>query len=189
MGIIILKKFFFPFFILFLTNISFSNTADSIITSKRVIKKLKINKHKLTIIYFLEPSCPISQKYQTIIKSINKENNNSEVNSIFIFPNNFSSKNETEKFALEIDSNSRIIFDNKKYYTSQIGGSITPEVFLITNLGEIIYNGAIDDWYYALGKNRNLTSNFYLKNAIYNYLNKLPIIPKKTEAIGCVIEI
>lgn len=183
-----LKILIFLLFSIFLKNSCFSNSNDSLI-SKRIVKKLKINSNILSVIYFLEPSCPISQKYQSIIGTLIKEYNNSEINSIFIFPNNFSTKSLINKFADEIDLKSKIIFDKKKYYTTKIGGTVTPEVFLVAKTGQIIYHGAIDDWFYALGKNRNFASNLYLKNAINNYLNKQPIIPKKTEAIGCVIEI
>ncbi|MES2798272.1 MAG: hypothetical protein V4683_20050 [Bacteroidota bacterium] len=158
------------------------------LNSKRILKKLEINQHNLNLFYFLEPTCPISQKYQSVISAINKEFTINDVNSTFIFPNKFSSPNSNIQFANEIDPKSSVILDQKKSITNQLGAKTTPEVFLINSKGEIEYKGAIDDWFYQLGKKRNEPTQHYLKNAIKNYLLKYPIIPKFTEAIGCDIE-
>lgn len=166
----------------------FSQTGNLKIDSKKVIKLLKISKHDLNLIYFLEPSCPVSQKYQSIIASIGKEFQTKDINTTFIYPGTFSSEKEIVQFSNEINPGIKIIFDSKKTFTSEIGAKITPEVFLINYKGEIEYHGAIDDWYYQLGRSRNEPTQHYLRNAINNYLLKHPIIPKFTEAIGCDIE-
>ena len=180
-------KLLFIVFFLIIQFKAFSQIKREIINSKNIIKKLEIHKHNLNLIYFLEPSCPISQNYKSIISAINKEFKISDINSTFIFPNKFSS-HLASQFANEIDPKSVVILDSKKNITTQFGAKITPEVFLVNSKGEIEYKGAIDDWYYQLGKKRNEPTQFYLKNAIKNYLLKYPIIPKFTEAIGCDIE-
>jgi thiol-disulfide isomerase/thioredoxin len=165
-----------------------SNCFSQKIESKKVINVLKISKNRLNLVYFLEPSCPVSQKYQSVIASIGKEFQTAAISTTFIFPASFSSQKEIVQFATEIDAKVAVVFDFKKKITSKIGAKITPEVFLINDLGEIEYHGAIDDWYYQLGKSRNEPTQHYLRNAINNYLLKTPIMPKFTQAIGCDIE-
>ena len=184
-----MKKFLFFFLIFLSTQIEIFSKTDSTLAYKKVIHKLKIEKHKLNILYFLEPTCPISQKYQAIISDLNKEFAIEEIQSIFIFPNTFSTKAETLQFANEIDKKSVKIFDSQKKITKIIGATITPEVFLINKYGKIIYQGAIDDWFYALGKKRVQASTYFLKNAINNYKKGVEINPTKTEAFGCDIEL
>jgi thioredoxin-related protein len=180
-------KFIFLFLIFCQTSFGQKTKINGI--SQKVMRKLKIEAQSLNLIYFLEPSCPICQKYETIINSIQNEYLSQKIRTTFIFPNKFSSKKEIVKFVNEIDKKANIILDNKKYFTSQLGATITPEVLLLNNKGEIIYQGAIDDWYFALGKNRKTANEFYLKNAINNYLTNKIISPQKTLAIGCDIEI
>jgi hypothetical protein len=59
---------------------------------------------------------------------------------------------------------------------------------LFDRSGNEIYRGAIDNWFFALGKYRNETTEHYLENAIQAMLDsRLPEI-RKTEAVGCFIE-
>ncbi len=62
-------------------------------------------------------------------------------------------------------------------------------VFLDTECpkGEVLYRGAIDNWYHALGKNRPAPTEHYLKNALDAVLNNTPILTQRTEAVGCLM--
>ena len=51
---------------------------------------------------------------------------------------------------------------------------------------EIVYRGATDDWFYALGKTRTITRHLYLKNALMAQLNNQPVLIFKTDPIGCI---
>lgn len=156
--------------------------------SNKVLRKIKAKKNKLTAVYFLEPSCPISQKYQNKIKEIDSLYQHADLKSVFIYPNSFSKKQECIKFGNDVNKYSRNIFDRKKDFSKHFEARITPEVFLVNIKGEIIYQGAIDNWFYALGRARKETDEFYLINAIKNSLSLKTISPNKTEAIGCDIE-
>lgn len=181
-------KILYLHILLFINFSGFSQEENLKISSKKLLKTLQTANHNLTLVYFLEPSCPVSQKYQTVISGIKKEYQTVDLNFTFVFPASFSTKKEIITFANEIDPFAKIIFDPDKLISRKIGAKITPEAFLINFKGEIEYQGAIDDWYYQLGRNRIEPSQHYLRNAIKNYLLKYPIIPKFTEAIGCDIE-
>jgi hypothetical protein len=183
-----MKKLIFAGFIFFINLSAFSQNTELKVLNKRVIKALKINKSELNLFYFLEPSCPISQKYQSIIQKLNLTFDSLGIKSTFIYPNSFSKNDEINQFSKEIDFKAAVLLDFNKYFTRKIGAKITPEVFLINKKGQIKYKGAIDDWYYQLGKNRKQITNHYLINAVNNYFANSEINPKITEAIGCDIE-
>lgn len=71
-------------------------------------------------------------------------------------------------------------------FMKQLKTDVTPEVFLITPEGVIVYRGGINDWFVGLGKYRTVVTEAYLKNALDAYLAGLPIQKPKTKAIGCV---
>jgi ABC-type uncharacterized transport system ATPase subunit len=71
--------------------------------------------------------------------------------------------------------------------TTYIKGTVTPEVILMNQQGEVIYRGAIDDWVSDLGKKKLVVSNEYLKTAIKQYLQNQTVSIKSVEPIGCLI--
>ena len=58
---------------------------------------------------------------------------------------------------------------------------------MIDNEGNLIYRGMIDNWFYALGKYRKITTAYYLEDAINAYLKGEDVSIKQTEPIGCFI--
>ena len=69
-----------------------------------------------------------------------------------------------------------------------LGAKVTPEVFLLDQEYTIHYNGAIDNWFYSLGKNRNLITSHYLEDAMNSLLNGTKIQIPYVQAICCYIE-
>ncbi|MEP2771132.1 MAG: hypothetical protein ABJH05_03220 [Fulvivirga sp.] len=66
--------------------------------------------------------------------------------------------------------------------------SVTPEVLLLNTKDEVLYRGAIDNWFYALGKNRRNITETYLKDALSQLMNGQEPKLTSTKPIGCIIE-
>ncbi len=77
--------------------------------------------------------------------------------------------------------------DRKYALDEHWDASVTPEVVMTSPIGEVLYQGAIDNWYYALGKNRPEPTEQYLKNALDAFLAGQPIEQKRTKAVGCMM--
>jgi hypothetical protein len=71
---------------------------------------------------------------------------------------------------------------------SYLDAKVTPEVFLFDKEFELRYKGAIDNWFYELGKYRRVTSDHYLIDALQSVLGGEDPIIMETEAIGCLIQ-
>ena len=80
------------------------------------------------------------------------------------------------------------IMDRNFALTKQLNAKITPEVFVVNENREILYHGAIDNWFYALGKNRMHITEHYLEDAIKSILKKEQITRAYVAAIGCFIK-
>ena len=65
--------------------------------------------------------------------------------------------------------------------------SATPEAILLSAGDELIYKGAIDNWYTALGKSRIKATENYLQDAIDRALKQERVYLKRTIPVGCLI--
>jgi len=82
----------------------------------------------------------------------------------------------------------KFLDDKKHVITNQYGATITPEAILIDKNQQVIYQGAIDNWFFELGRNRLEVTEHYLIDAIEASMKgQMPSI-KRTEAIGCFIQ-
>ena len=90
-----------------------------------------------------------------------------------------------KEYNLEVNT----LLDYNYKLTRLTGAEITPQVSVIANYGEIVYSGAIDDRAYAPGKKRQVGSGRFLDSALNAILNNQDPPVKKTEALGCLIEL
>lgn len=82
----------------------------------------------------------------------------------------------------------KLVDDKSHQMTVKLNASITPEVFLLSVTGEVLYSGAIDNWFFELGRYRPEITENYLIDAITATLNQKAPTVTKTTAIGCFIQ-
>ncbi len=146
------------------------------------------NASKIKIYYFIATTCPISQKYTQEINRLNKVYASKDIEMFLVFPTVKNNKKEVEAFCTTYQITIPYITDRNFALTKQLNAKITPEVFVVNENREILYHGAINNWYYALGKNRMHITEHYLEDAIKAILNKEKILKEYVAAIGCFIK-
>ncbi|MBX2914872.1 MAG: hypothetical protein KF856_06320 [Cyclobacteriaceae bacterium] len=82
----------------------------------------------------------------------------------------------------------RLVDDKSHRITKKLAATITPEVFLLSGSEEVLYSGAIDNWFFELGRYRPEITEHYLLDAITATLNQTTPAVTKTTAIGCFIQ-
>lgn len=137
-------------------------------------------------VLFLGTDCPITQKYITRIKDIVSEFE-STTDFYGVFPAQFSLK-EIKRFKKDYKLSISLMRDDKMELAHFLGATVTPEVFLMDDELELQYKGAIDNWFYELGKSRITTSERYLSDALSALAHGEKPLLKETEAIGCFIQ-
>ena len=150
----------------------------------------KINK-KLTIYFFIATSCPISQQYTKEIIRLQDIYGKKGVSINLVFPNDGkkSIKKEIKEFNSIYKLTTPFIDDKHFKLTKKFNAIVTPEVFLLSSTGGILYHGAIDNWYYQLGKNRINITEHYLEDALLEALQEKAITKPYAEPFGCFIEV
>lgn len=141
-----------------------------------------------TVYVFLNTECPISQQYSPSLTALHKQFGHSGIRFIAVIPLRTDSpavirtfqKTYILPFATLPDANARL--------AHQFRALVTPEVVVVQADGRVRYQGAIDDWYVALGKHRPQPRQHYLRDALNSLLAGHDVLTPRTEAVGCLIE-
>ncbi len=145
---------------------------------------------KILVQYFIHTTCPISQKYTLTIHEIAKKFQNKPVQFelVFLDIKKANQLKEVKSFLQKYQLNIPYKTYSNTDYATTMGVKVTPEVLVVYNQ-QIQYQGAIDDWFIDWGKNKKQPEQFYLINALNSLLSNQTVWIKKTNAIGCLIEL
>lgn len=171
-----------------LFNISFSTIAQKLNTDNEQGFNFKtLKKNKASIIVFFDPECPICQKYTKNLAEIDKKYAADGIKLYIVYPFKVLEKSSLAEFREEYKFDLPIIFDPKRRLLKKVKANYSPEVFLLNNKRKTLYHGAIDNWFYGLGRNRTMPTEFYLLDAIEKFNNNQEIIIKYIEPVGCML--
>ncbi len=143
--------------------------------------------HDFTLYILLAHDCPICQKYGAKFRELNSKYAADVLQVIGIAPADGVTREKIDTFASTYQLDFPVLLDSRKVFTHVFKGKVTPEVFLVSKEGDLLYRGKIDNWFYELGKYRNVVTENYLDDAIAAALSGNVIMPNKTEPIGCML--
>jgi len=143
------------------------------------------------LIVFYSSECPICKKTARPLADIIQEYAPQGLNVTLVFPGSFEQKKKVERFCKEhrLSDNIKtsVVFDKSHEWVRKYHASITPEFFLISPQGDVLYSGALDDRFVKVGVQKPFAEKHYLKDALQAALNGREIPLKRTEPIGCYI--
>ena len=170
---------------------------------KRIMKYTEINllnieeepsalyqlEFQFKVFTFLSPECPLSENYTRTLLDLQEQFLSEDVDFYYVFPGTFYPRPQIEVFMdrynLPLD---RLLYDPEYHFKDYCNANTTPEVFLIDDMGVILYKGAIDNWAITLGKQRQIISEHYLVDALNDVISGKKVMLAKTRAVGCIIE-
>ncbi len=143
---------------------------------------------KIQVAIFMAVDCPITQKYLNTIKEIASQYSDKSVQFVGYFPVGLTKKESTLfRNEYKIPNSIELRDDKKHEWTEVLNAKVTPEVFVLKDK-EVLYRGAIDNWFYELGRYRKEVTAHYLIDAIQAGLNNVKPSINETEALGCFIQ-
>jgi protein-disulfide isomerase len=142
-----------------------------------------------TVIIFMSPECPLCIGYTKTINEMINKYREKKISFISVYTGTWYSEEEIQSFIKEYDLKSETLLDTKYKLARLTRAEITPQVSVLNHAGEIVYTGAIDDRAYAPGKKRQVISGNFLEDALNAIINGQEPKVKKTEAVGCLIEL
>lgn len=138
------------------------------------------------IAVFISTECPISQKYIATLNQIYlMYGDEPSLRWQFIVTDNITKKT-LKAFVHEYNVKFPLVREDRHGSAAEhFAASVTPQVVIKSD--EILYSGAINNWFYGLGQYRQVITENYLIDAIEQLLKgKVPTI-QQTEAVGCPI--
>ncbi|MEM9052756.1 MAG: redoxin domain-containing protein [Bacteroidota bacterium] len=147
-----------------------------------------LQENDFTVLIFVSPECPLCQNYSVTFSEIIEEYNAEGIRFYGVLSGKYYTGEEMNEFLRKYDLTLPVIVDPKFSLANHYEATITPEVVLVNNSGEELYQGAIDNWAISLGQKRIKTTEFYLKDALTASLVGTEISPSQTKPVGCYIE-
>ncbi|MDR3711505.1 MAG: redoxin family protein [Puia sp.] len=141
---------------------------------------------KLAAIVFLSPECPLCQNYSLVLNKL-QARFGKDLDIAGVFPGKANTPAACLAFQDKYHIQFLLLTDERMELVKTLGGRITPEVFLLDKDRNVLYQGAIDNWVAALGKQRNKATENYLEDGIASYLSGETVRVKEVKAIGCFI--
>ena len=89
-----------------------------------------------------------------------------------------------QKFAKEQGYTAPYLVDENSKFADLFGANHTPEVFLFSNKGKLVYKGAMND----NPGNPDAYKKMYIEDAINAMIAGKEVDPKTTKSIGCSIK-
>jgi peroxiredoxin len=148
----------------------------------------EIRNHKATVIVFLLADCPACENYALTLNQMNEKHKADSIGFYGVFPGYYSKLSEIYSYKRTYKINFPLLQDKKKELVKTLKARTAPQAFLISKKGQVLYNGRIDDWMYAVGKKRTVIAHHELQDAIDATINGTKIPVSQTTAVGCLIE-
>jgi len=140
----------------------------------------------LRVFVFLSPECPICQKSTLTLNRLNRQYAG-RIAFNGIIPGKAWKAAEINAFAAKYHISYSLWIDRSLRVSHYLQASATPEVILMSADNQMIYRGAIDNWFLSLGKSRNTPTQNYLQDAIEGALKHIRPAIKRTTPVGCMI--
>ncbi len=143
----------------------------------------------LTVYVFLSEDCPVCQNQTLPLKQLYNQYKNESVKFVAVFSNPSSSDATILSFRATYDLAFAAVFDSTQQIAKRYNAQITPEVVVVNHSenNTVVYRGAVDNAYPALGKRRTIVTEHFLDNALKALLKNSKDYLPSTRAIGCYI--
>jgi thiol-disulfide isomerase/thioredoxin len=143
----------------------------------------------LTVYVFMSEDCPVCQNQTLPLRKLYAKFKNKGVGFVAVFSNPSSADSTILSFRATYDLQFRAIFDANQQIAKRLKAQITPEVVVVnhTQNDEIVYRGAVDNTYPALGKRRMVVTEHFLNDALTALLKGSKDYLSTTKAVGCYI--
>ena len=139
------------------------------------------------ILIFLAPLCPICQNMTFDLRQLENDHRDNPVEFVGVFPNPSTTTEQIKTFKTTYGLSMKMVKDSANW-AEALGAKWTPEVFVLDARDSVVYQGRINDRYFAPGKRKPRTKRRDLDAALRDCLAGKPVLEPVTDAVGCPIE-
>jgi thiol-disulfide isomerase/thioredoxin len=143
----------------------------------------------LTVYVFLSEDCPVCQNQTMPLRKLYTQFKNKGVGFVAVFSNLSSADSTIFFFRAKYGLQFPAVFDSTQQIAKRLNARITPEVVVVNHAENdaVVYRGAVDNAYPALGKRRTIVNQHFLLDALTALSNGTKNYLMTTEPVGCYI--
>jgi peroxiredoxin len=139
---------------------------------------------------FVSTECPISNGY---IKALNelstKITKSAKTVELFgVVSDPTVTRTQAAKHFADYQAEFPILFDASGLLAQELKPTHVPEAFVLNHDGKLVYRGAIDNSWEAIGRRRPNAEKEFLADAITSISNGKPVAVAETTPVGCLFE-
>jgi thiol-disulfide isomerase/thioredoxin len=143
--------------------------------------------NSITVYVFVAEECPVCNYISKSLKKISEEYNEN-VEFVAVFPQKMSSYKTSSLFKRKYGlDNYKIQLDHELIITKKYNAAVTPEVVVVDENGNVLYQGRINNSYAAPGRMRHGRVTEDLDIALQKIIEGQPIPKPWPDPIGCYI--
>ncbi|MEM7294828.1 MAG: redoxin domain-containing protein, partial [Pseudomonadota bacterium] len=140
------------------------------------------------IIVFIGDKCPVSQRYAPELKQFADRAESAGLKFYGVISDPYVSAEEARKIALEYGLDFTVLWDASGDLAQRLSPEVTPEAFVISPQGAVLYRGRIDNRFASVGVLRNQITQHDLSDVIAALGSGKELSPRRTDAVGCFFE-
>jgi thiol-disulfide isomerase/thioredoxin len=140
------------------------------------------------VVVFLSDTCPICQKYTPTLRALHEQYRSAGAEFVGIFPDPFTTNADIATFQDQYPCGFALQRDSARTLAKRLEARTTPEVFVLSEQGAVLYRGRIDNEFPSLGVRRTVVTERNLDDALRAITRGSSPRTKQTRAVGCAIE-
>src|SRR5262249_50243585 len=143
-------------------------------------------KKKAVVVVFVGLECPISKAYLPVLNELHKKYADKDVQFLAINANALDTPAKITGHAKEFKIAFPVLKDTANVVADKFGAKRTPEAFVLSPAGAVLYQGRIDDQF-GIGYKREGPTRRDLAEALDEVLAGKEVSKAKTDVAGCFI--
>lgn len=140
------------------------------------------------VLVFIGEQCPISTRYAPELNRFAGLARQAGLAFYGVISDPYMSAAAARAFVADYELDFTVLWDASGDLARRLKPTITPEAFVISPEGSVLYRGRIDDRFASIGVLRNQITAHDLRDAIAAASSGSNIRPRRTQPVGCYFE-
>ena len=153
------------------------------------VRPLEVKGQKAVVFFFLMHDCPIANSYVPVINMLYRDFERRQVGFYLVYAESGLSAAVAKRHAEEYGVLCPALLDTTQTLVKRFQATISPEAFVVSPDGKVLYQGRIDDRFISFSNKRHQAQVQDLRLALYSVVEERPIAVTRTNAVGCFLPI
>ena len=144
---------------------------------------------RAVVIFFTTTDCPLSNSYVPEMNRLHKAYSSRGVAFYAVQSDTTIAASEVQRHAKEFGFSFPVLLDPRQVLVRLAEATATPEVAVLSNAGNVLYLGRIDNRVEDFDKRRSVVTQSDLRDSLDAVLAGKPVPHPRTPVVGCAINL